>query len=158
MTTPQKLHFFSGIRKSLQVLLTQAERSRPVILYATPGLVLIIVLRTSLTVSGIFTLRLFNHHATKNSAPEVTLTGLTVYLALVILNPIILTPLDVMAVRLSIQRNYGSSGVDGSSTDIQDPLSEDKIIKYVFLSLIIKQSSTLNLSSASVTTMIHMSG
>ncbi|KAG1730545.1 mitochondrial carrier [Suillus paluster] len=89
ITTPHKLPYFNAIY-SLRVLLTPTERRKPWILYLTPGLL----------------------------ATQVAHTAyVAIFVVIVLLSRVILTPLEVIAVRLSIQRNCAAPEINPISQE-----------------------------------------
>jgi len=115
ITTPHKLPTFSP-RLALRLLLTSYERRRPWVLYLTPGLVLAQTLHIFFVSLVFRVVRMVLVPALANgldSAEEDgTLSNIsTIRLSIFILfqalaGTAILSPLEVMTERLSIQRNY----------------------------------------------------
>lgn len=115
ITTPHKLPAFSA-RKSLRLLLTEYERRRPWVLYFTPGLFFAQALHVFF-VSLVFRLvRLILvpslAHGLDRAEKDGSIQSIsTVRLSIFILfqalaGTAILSPLEVMSERLSIQRNF----------------------------------------------------
>lgn len=111
ITTPHKLPYF-GLMHSLRVLLTPTERRQPWILYLTPGLLAAQVLHITYIVLILGTLRrLLLPALSKPGVPapeDYPLVRLGPFTVLVLLSTIILTPLEVIATRLAIQRNHAA--------------------------------------------------
>ncbi|KAL0574783.1 hypothetical protein V5O48_007175 [Marasmius crinis-equi] len=109
ITTPYKLCWSSPFQ-ALDTLLSPAERLRPYILYKTPGLFVATALRTAFP---LFFLHFVFDLATRSFTQEV---GLAVFSAAIVLyvmaflaSTVLLTPLDVIVVRLALQRNRANS-------------------------------------------------
>lgn len=97
---------------SLRVLLTPTERRRPWILYLTPGLLAAEVAHIAYVAMGLGPLRrLLLPGLSKSGVPKAEdfpPVRLGVFLVLVVLSTLILTPLEVIATRLAIQRNHAA--------------------------------------------------
>ncbi|GLB39647.1 putative mitochondrial carrier (TC 2.A.29) family protein [Lyophyllum shimeji] len=110
ITTPYKLPFF-GLKQSLHTLLTPTERSRPWVLYLTPGLMVATSLEIVVTVVSIMCVE-------RNLLPELPKSREAIdamfilkslmYLAAVVISTTVVVPLEVMKARLAIQRNHAS--------------------------------------------------
>jgi len=117
ITTPHKLPWFNPIR-SLRVLLTPSERRRPWIVYFTPGLFAAEVLHIVYTTLILHGVRLLVLPSLADLEPGQDLPkGFTagrfgIYAVIVMFSTVILTPLEVMTTRLSIQRNHATSGFE----------------------------------------------
>jgi hypothetical protein len=135
IVTPKLLRWFD-VRLALRVLLTPAERRRPWLIYLTPGLFASqIVLATYLSL----VLRNFRHlllpgvipGSIPNSWDTPPLRTFT-FVLVVFASTAILTPLDVISVRLLIQKNYGGveldMGVDDNTEDVPDFAKEEDVI------------------------------
>ncbi|TFK54432.1 mitochondrial carrier [Heliocybe sulcata] len=108
VTTPHKLPWFQPMH-SLRVLLTPTERRKPWILYLTPGLLLTQAVHIAYVVVLMRPLgRWFLPRQEGSAVPEFSAWRLALYFALVLLSTGILTPLEVIATRLAIQRNHAS--------------------------------------------------
>jgi len=118
ITTPHKLPYFSPIH-SLRVLLTSTERSRPWVLYLTPGLMATQASHISYVVLALGTFRRFLlPYTSEGGVPSIedfSFVKLSIYIALVIFSTILLAPLEVIATRLAIQRNHSTSGFNSVS-------------------------------------------
>lgn len=107
--------------QSLRTLLTPTERRRPWILYLTPGLLASEVLHIIVVVLFLGPLRRFLIPAfTKPglALSDISTFKLAVYLVIVALSTFILTPLEVISTRLSIQRNHASSEYNSVSQEV----------------------------------------
>ncbi|KAF7315595.1 hypothetical protein MIND_00074900 [Mycena indigotica] len=122
ITTPHKLPYF-GPMKSLRVLLTPTERSRPWIIYLTPGL-----LATQFVHTAYITLVLGPLHRLLVplamgpggvSYPDTSPLKFAICIAIILLSTGLLTPLEVITVRLAIQRNQSSSDYNSVSQEVE---------------------------------------
>jgi hypothetical protein len=95
ITTPHKLAAFDS-RTALRVLLSPAERAQPLRLYLAPGVAFALVLQ-SLVSPALTLLR-------QLTAPLPLGASLGGALPVIVLATALLTPLDVMATRLTLQR------------------------------------------------------
>jgi len=107
---------------SLRILLTPTERRRPWILYLTPGLMAAELLHISLVVLGLGPLRRLM--LPELSKPNLTWADLSIpkmviYLVIVALSTAVLSPLEVIATRLAIQRNHASSEYNSVSQEVE---------------------------------------
>lgn len=112
---------------SLRILLTPTERRRPWILYLTPGLMAAELLHISLVVLGLGPLRRLM--LPELSKPDLTwadlsLPKLVIYLVIVALSTAVLSPLEVIATRLAIQRNHASSEYNSVSQEVESDNDE----------------------------------
>lgn len=94
----------------LKALLTSFERKRPWSIYLTPGLLASEILHASILIIGLRSLR---RHLFKG-APNVlidlpTTASLIIYVAVALASTLLITPLQVIATRLSVQRNHPAS-------------------------------------------------
>ncbi|KAF9033294.1 mitochondrial carrier [Hymenopellis radicata] len=121
ITTPHKLPYFNAA-KSLRVLLTPTERRRPWIIYFTPGLLAAEVSHIVLVVLGLTPLRRLLLPAppseTSSSLPEISAVKIIIYFVVVALFTFVLTPLEVIATRLAIQRNHASAEYNSVSQEV----------------------------------------
>lgn len=105
ITTPEMLPFF-GIRRAVRALLSPREQQKPWLLYLTPGLLLVVALQRAWDTLLIPVLiKLISRHI-----PEVWFAyGMNsrtlVRLSLVFVHTAIFGPLEVIKVRLAIQRS-----------------------------------------------------
>ncbi|KAK0212557.1 hypothetical protein DFS33DRAFT_1282615 [Desarmillaria ectypa] len=129
ITTPHKLPYLNAA-KSLRILLTPTERRRPWIVFMTPGLLAAEMLHIAIVVLALGPLRrllLPSLPESSSSFPDVSPIRLAIYLVVVLVATALLTPLEVMATRLAIQRNHASSEynsvsqeVDGDAEDAEE--------------------------------------
>jgi len=124
VTTPHRLPWFKPMR-SLRVLLTPTERRRPWILYLTPGLLITQALHISYVVVCMRPLgRYILPRQPDTPLPEFSTLRLALYFALVLLSTAVLTPLEVIATRLAIQRNHASAGFNSISQEVEGDAEE----------------------------------
>ncbi|KAF8070495.1 hypothetical protein FPV67DRAFT_1412812 [Lyophyllum atratum] len=127
ITTPHKLPYLQ-LMHNLRILLTPTERRRPWILYLTPGLLAAEVLHIAMVVLFLGPLRrLLVPELSPNSEKrisDISIVKLSIYLVLVILSTAILTPLEVIATRLAIQRNHASSEYNSVSQEVDGDAEE----------------------------------
>ncbi|KAG6869135.1 hypothetical protein C0993_001700 [Termitomyces sp. T159_Od127] len=127
ITTPHKLSSFR-LTHSLRILLTSTERRRPWVLYLTPGLLAAEVLHIVIIVLGLGPLRrLLVPELSPNSGKwlsDISAVKLSIYLVIVALSTAILTPLEVIATRLAIQRNHASSEYNSVSQEVDGDAEE----------------------------------
>jgi len=116
ITTPKRLPWLD-IRLALQVLLSPHERRRPWTLYLIPGLMASKVIHI---VYVNFVLRTFRHWAlpsmlsAKPSEPvEISPFRLGIYVLVVLASTIVLCPLEVIAIRISLQRDNAGEIYEG---------------------------------------------
>lgn len=90
--------------------MTPTERRRPWILYLTPGLLAALGLQIVYVGLGLGTVRhLLLPELTQpglSSGEDVPLIRLAIFIVLSLASTVVLTPLDVISTRLSIQRNH----------------------------------------------------
>lgn len=113
---------------SLRILLTPTERRRPWILYLTPGLLIAEVLHIAIVVLGLGPLRrllvpALSHKSTDTLA-DISPFKLAIYLIIVFVSIVILTPLEVIETRLAIQRNHASSEYNSVSQEVEGDAEE----------------------------------
>ncbi|KAK0226211.1 hypothetical protein IW262DRAFT_1360454 [Armillaria fumosa] len=121
ITTPHKLPYLNAA-KSLRILLTPTERRRPWIIFLTPGLLAAEVLHIAIVVLALGPLRrllLPTLPESNSSLPHVSSVRLAIYLVVVLVATALLTPLEVMATRLAIQRNHASSEYNSVSQEVE---------------------------------------
>ncbi|KAF9465064.1 hypothetical protein BDZ94DRAFT_1190125 [Collybia nuda] len=127
ITTPHKLPYFQ-LMSSLRLLLTPTERKRPWILYLTPGLLLSEVLHIAIVVLGLGPLRrLFVPALSQKSeqtVADISMVKLSIYLVIVAISTFVLTPLEVIATRLAIQRNHASAEYNSVSQEVDGDADE----------------------------------
>lgn len=113
--------------QSLRALLTPSERRRPWILFLTPGLLVAEVSHIAIVVLGLSPLRrLLIGSASDIDTPafDVSPVKLSIYITLVVLSTGILTPLEVIATRLAIQRNHSSAEYNAVSQEVDGDAEE----------------------------------
>ena len=97
---------------SLRVLLTPTERRRPWILYLTPGLLAAQVSHIAYIVLGLRTIRhLLLPELAQPGLPskeDISVARLAIFFVLAVASTVVLTPLEVIATRLAIQRNHAA--------------------------------------------------
>ena len=126
ITTPHKLPWFAPLR-SLQILLTPYELHRPWVLYLAPGLLLARTLHVLWLVfiqRGVRRL-IFGTSLDVGDPAEffanLSPIGVGFYIAFVGVSAVIvLTPLEVISTRLSIQRNSSQAGGFGAAAQDED--------------------------------------
>lgn len=112
ITTPYKLPWFNVIH-SWRILFTPTERRRPWIIYLTPGLLTAQVAHISFVVIVLRSVRqlLLPTFFSETGIPNfggVSSIRVALYFALAVASTIVLAPLEVIAVRLAIQRNHAA--------------------------------------------------
>ncbi|OAX43315.1 mitochondrial carrier [Rhizopogon vinicolor AM-OR11-026] len=111
ITTPHKLPYFDAIY-SLRILLTPTERRRPWILYLTPGLLATQVAHIAYVIIFLRSIRqLLLPELANPGMPrreEISPAKLVIFFVLALMSTVILAPLEVIAIRLSIQRNHAA--------------------------------------------------
>ncbi|KZT41461.1 hypothetical protein SISSUDRAFT_1042814 [Sistotremastrum suecicum HHB10207 ss-3] len=114
ITTPRKLPWLNPLT-SFHVLLTPTERARPWKLYTTPGFVVAQVLHILYGVVVLHGVRLLILPSLSDIQPgqeipqNFTPLRLGIYVICVMISVIVLCPLEVIATRLSLQRNHAGS-------------------------------------------------
>ncbi|KAG6861083.1 hypothetical protein C0995_004020 [Termitomyces sp. Mi166 len=116
------------LAQNLRILLTPTERRRPWIIYLTPGLLAAEVLHIVIVVLGLGPLRrlLVPELSSKSEKGfwDISIVKLSIYLVIVALSTTILTPLEVIATRLAIQRNHASSEYNSVSQEVDSDAEE----------------------------------
>ncbi|KAK7472829.1 hypothetical protein VKT23_000936 [Stygiomarasmius scandens] len=124
ITTPLKLPYFNAL-KSIRILLTPTERRKPWVLYLTPGLLAAEVLHIAVVVLGLGPLRrVLLPMSDESSFGDISPVRLAIYLVIVCLSTAVLTPLEVIATRLAIQRNHASSEYNSVSQEVDGDAEE----------------------------------
>lgn len=119
ITTPFKLSYLNAAQ-SFRAILTPTERRKPWILYLTPGLLASEVLHIVIVVVGLGPLRrLLLPKPELGSYPDYSLTKLGIYIVVVLITTAVLSPLEVMSIRLAIQRNHASAEYNSVSQEIE---------------------------------------
>ncbi|KAJ3988548.1 hypothetical protein F5890DRAFT_1570993 [Lentinula detonsa] len=125
ITTPFKLSSFNAA-KSLRAILTPTERRKPWILYLTHGLLVAEVLHIIIVVVGLGPIRrLLLPKPELGSFPDYSPTKLGIYIVVVVLTTAILSPLEVMSIRLAIQRNHASAEYNSVSQEYEGDAEEN---------------------------------
>ncbi|KIK67358.1 hypothetical protein GYMLUDRAFT_37460 [Collybiopsis luxurians FD-317 M1] len=124
ITTPLKLSSVNPA-KSLRAILTPTERRKPWILYFTPGLLAAEVLHILIVVLFLGPIRrLLVPPLESGYFENVSFVKLGIYVVVVIAATIVLSPLEVMAIRLAIQRNHSSAEYNSVSQEIEGDADE----------------------------------
>jgi len=119
ITTPKKLPWFQPL-KSVRVLLTPTERRRPWILYFTPGLMAAEVAHLAIIVLFLGPIRrLLLPGLSKVIPSDISVVKLVIYIIIFCMSLVVLTPLEVIATRLAIQRNHASPEYDSVSQEAE---------------------------------------
>ncbi|KAF5393436.1 hypothetical protein D9757_000636 [Collybiopsis confluens] len=126
ITTPLRLPYLNPA-KSLRVLLTPTERRKPWILYLTPGLLAASVLHILIVVLFLGPIRRLLVPPLETGAFEkISFWRLGVYIVVMIAATIVLSPLEVVAVRLALQRNHASADYNSISQEINADADEQE--------------------------------
>ncbi|KAG8213894.1 mitochondrial carrier [Butyriboletus roseoflavus] len=127
ITTPYKLPYFNAIY-SLRVLLTPTERRRPWTLYLTPGLLAAQVSHIAYIVLGLRTVRhLLLPELAQPGLPskeDISVVRLAIFFVLAVASTAVLTPLEVIATRLAIQRNHAAPEFNSVSQEEEGDTEE----------------------------------
>ena len=111
--------------KSLRILLTPTERRRPWILYFTPGLMAAEVAHLATIVLFLGPIRrLILPGLSKPVPSDVSFGRFAIYFVIICLGVALLTPLEVIATRLAIQRNHASQEYNSVSQEIEGDADE----------------------------------
>jgi len=111
--------------KSIRILLTPTERRKPWVLYLTPGLLAAEVLHITIVVLGLGPLRrILLPMSDASPFGDISPVRLAIYLVIVCLSTAVLTPLEVIATRLAIQRNHASSEYNSVSQEVDGDAEE----------------------------------
>ncbi|KAF9059870.1 hypothetical protein BDP27DRAFT_1340499 [Rhodocollybia butyracea] len=123
IVTPYRLSFF-GVRSSLSALFSPYERRRPWMLYLTPGLLMAFVSQMIIP----FGFTLINRWLFTSVLEQHQVAYIIAVISLVLVFTTISVPLQIIAIRLSIQRNFGgeppSFAVDPGDSHLQEYSSE----------------------------------
>ncbi|KAG8714778.1 hypothetical protein FRC08_011456 [Ceratobasidium sp. 394] len=134
--TPHRLPWFRPM-EALRIILTPFERRKPWVLYLTPGLlaarmlILIWVVAVARVVRAMLLPSLANglssahdtddqNHMTK----RLNMTNLTIFMLFSASSTAILCPLEVLATRLSVQRNHPRTDADCAIDGMADPAAD----------------------------------
>jgi hypothetical protein len=100
--------------------LTPTERRRPWILYLTPGLLAAEIFHIVIVVLGLGPIRhLLLPMPESGSYLDISPLKLGIYVVVVILTTAFLCPLEVMSIRLAIQRNHASVEYNSVSQEVE---------------------------------------
>ncbi|KAG9311737.1 mitochondrial carrier [Chiua virens] len=117
VTTRHKLPYFN-ILYSLRVLFTPTERRRPWVLYQTPGIFASLVLQYAYFILHMKIRPRFLLQDLSGQLPrEDFLLGLILFFAFTLASTPVLTPLQVIFLRLSLQRNDAAPESNGISLE-----------------------------------------
>ncbi|KAH9485435.1 hypothetical protein JR316_0002343 [Psilocybe cubensis] len=128
ITTPHKLSYFNAVG-ALRVLLTPTERRRPWIIYLTPGLMAAESLHVCIIVLFLGPMRRMLLPGLSERGVilgNISLVRLVIYLIIFCGTVLALTPLEVIATRLAIQRNHASAEYNSVSQEV-DGDAEDTV-------------------------------
>ncbi|KAI6002711.1 mitochondrial carrier [Pisolithus albus] len=118
ITTPHKLPWFNAVH-SCRILLTPTERRRPWIIYLTPGLLAAQVAHISYVVLILRSIRrlILPELATQPWWRDISPIRLSFFFVLALASTAVLTPLEVISIRLAIQRTYASAEYNSVSQE-----------------------------------------
>lgn len=118
--TPYRLPL--NARESLRILLSDHERSSPLALYLTPGLLLVVALKTVATAIVAGSLRILLIGKEKDLA-NISVWGLIAFVLFQMLSVAWLCPLEVVMTKLSVQPNLGGEiSVEDPEGDVPEGL------------------------------------
>ena len=110
--TPYRLPFF-GPTRSLRIILSAAERRAPWILFLTPGLLIAQALQVSYAVGLVYFRRTLMPNLTIPSSfarlKDISPMWPVLFVGVALLSTLVLTPLEVIAARVSVQPNFTAS-------------------------------------------------
>jgi len=125
IVTPYKLRSFRPI-ESLQKLLTEKERKKPWVLYQTPGLVIAGIFNVGYMTRVAMPIRGFLlNQAREQDELRFLAVILVLYFGNEILTTAVMCPLQVILIRLSIQRNHTSVCPEVSTETQESPAGVD---------------------------------
>ncbi|KAJ3724552.1 hypothetical protein FB446DRAFT_638684 [Lentinula raphanica] len=127
ITTPYKLPYFNAF-KALRAILTPTECRKPWILYFTPGLLAAEVLHIIIVVACLGPIRRWLLPRPETSSfpfADYSPTKFGIYVAVVLLTTAVLSPLEVMSIRLAIQRNHASAEYNSVSQEVEGDTEEN---------------------------------
>lgn len=116
ITTPHKLPWFNAVH-SCRILLTPTERRRPWIIYLTPGLLAAQVAHISYVVLILRSIRRLILPELATGWHDISPIRLSFFFVLALASTAVLTPLEVISIRLAIQRNYASAEYNSVSQE-----------------------------------------
>ncbi|TRM69913.1 hypothetical protein BD626DRAFT_475747 [Schizophyllum amplum] len=123
VTTPYKLPYFQPV-KSLRVLLTPTERSRPWILYLTPGLLAAQAMHIAVVVLFLGPLQRLLVPLSPGFSEDFSPVKFGIYCFVVLASVALLAPLEVISTRLAIQRNHASAEYNSVSQEVEGDAEE----------------------------------
>ena len=136
---------------ALRVLLTPTELKKPWIIYLTPGLMAAEVLHILIIVVVLGPLRklLLPEFSASPTIEDISGVRIALYTVIAVVTTALITPLEVIATRLSIQRNHASAEynsvqqeVDGDAEPVEDYGGDEEVIGHVsILSIPIKHAT-----------------
>jgi len=134
--TPHRLPWFQPT-EALRIILTPYERRKPWVLYLTPGLlaariaILVWVVAVARTVRGMLLPSLANGLGSAHDEEDqnrmtkyLNMTNLTIFILFSVSSTAVLCPLEVLATRLSVQRNHPRTDADCAIDGLADPAAE----------------------------------
>ncbi|KAI6021391.1 mitochondrial carrier [Pisolithus microcarpus] len=116
ITTPHKLPWLNAVH-SCRILLTPTERRRPWIIYLTPGLLAAQVAHISYVVLILRSIRRLILPELATGWRDISPIRLSFFFVLALASTAVLTPLEVISIRLAIQRNYASAEYNSVSQE-----------------------------------------
>ncbi|KAF9222284.1 hypothetical protein BS17DRAFT_783469, partial [Gyrodon lividus] len=116
-TAPEVLPFFD-VRRAVRVLLSPAERRRPWLLYLTPGVLPVVILELAIASLILHIENSITHLVVDRKLSHGVSTRMLVGLGFVLLRTAVDTPLEVIVVRLAIQRNHPALSLDEEDINI----------------------------------------
>ncbi|KAF9529361.1 hypothetical protein CPB83DRAFT_852536 [Crepidotus variabilis] len=108
ITTPHRLPYFNP-GTSLRMLLTPTERRKPWILYLTPGLMAAEVVHIAIVILFMGPIRRALIPSLAQNPQDISAVKVAIYVAVLGFSSLLLTPLEVIATRLAIQRNHANA-------------------------------------------------
>jgi len=124
--------------RALRILLTPTERSRPWILYLTPGLMAAEIAHILVIVIFLTPIRRLLLPSIRDPATgyqDISGVKLAIYTVVAVATTAILTPLEVITTRLVIQRNHASAEynsvhqeVDGDAEQVEEYGTDEEVI------------------------------
>lgn len=109
-------------------MLTPTERRRPWILYLTPGLLAAQISHIAYVVLGLRTIRhLLLPELARPGLPskeDISVVRLAIFFVLAVASTVVLTPLEVVAIRLAIQRNHAAPEFNSVSQEEEGDAEE----------------------------------
>ncbi|KAG8712106.1 hypothetical protein FRC09_017108 [Ceratobasidium sp. 395] len=134
--TPHRLPWFRPM-EALRIILTPFERRKPWVLYLTPGLlaarmlILVWVVAVARVVRSMLLPSLANGLGSaadlddqNRMTKRLNMTNLTIFILFSASSTAVLCPLEVLATRLSVQRNHPRTDADCAIDGMADPAAE----------------------------------